>query len=115
MALYDALSEVAPSPVVDLNRAVAVAMAVGPEAGLALVDELIGVPALKAYHLLPGVRGDLLMKLGRHAEAGAEFERAASLTRNARERELLLARASECKALTTDLEQEGQTIRPVTQ
>ena len=102
VALYDTLSEVAPSPVVDLNRAVAVAMALGPEAGLALVDELTGVPALKAYHLLPGVRGDLLMKLGRHAEAGAEFERAASLTRNARERQLLLGRASECKALTAE-------------
>jgi RNA polymerase sigma factor (sigma-70 family) len=105
VALYDALAEVAPSPVVDLNRAVAVAMAFGPEAGLALVDELTGVSALKAYHLLPGVRGDLLMKLGRHAEAGAEFERAASLTRNARERELLLGRASECgkeKAVTAE-------------
>ena len=91
---YDALSQVSPSPVVDLNRAVAVAFAVGPAAGLALVDALASEPSLKSYHLLPGVRGDLLARLGRHEEARAEFERAASLTRNARERALLLGRAA---------------------
>jgi predicted RNA polymerase sigma factor len=91
-ALYDALSQLAPSPVVELNRAVAVAMAFGPAAGLELVDALVAEPALEAYHLLPTVRGELLVRLGRDAEARVEFERAASLTRNARERELLLAR-----------------------
>jgi RNA polymerase sigma factor (sigma-70 family) len=96
VALYDALAALAPSPVVELNRAVAVAMAFGPAAGLALVDALTSEPALKAYHLLPSVRGDFLVKLGRLAEARAEFERAASLTRNARERELLLGRAAAC-------------------
>ena len=95
-ALYDALSQLAPSPVVELNRAVAVSMASGPAAGLALVDALTGEPALKAYHLLPTVRGDLLAKLGRLVEAGEEFKRAASLTRNARERDLLLGRAAAC-------------------
>jgi RNA polymerase sigma-70 factor, ECF subfamily len=95
-ALYDALAQIAPSPVVELNRAVAVSMAFGPAAGLELVDALTSEPSLKAYHLLPTVRGDLLAKLGRHAEARAEFERAASLTRNARERELLLERAAAC-------------------
>jgi RNA polymerase sigma factor (sigma-70 family) len=95
-ALYDALAQLTPSPVVELNRAVAVAMAFGPAAGLELVDALMSEPSLKAYHLLPGVRGDLLAKLGRSAEARAEFERAASLTRNARERELLLDRARAC-------------------
>ena len=94
VALYDALVRVAPSPVVELNRAVAVAMASGPAAGLALADALAGEPALRAYHLLPSVRGDLLAKLGRFEEARAEFERAAALTRNARERELLLGRAA---------------------
>jgi RNA polymerase sigma factor (sigma-70 family) len=93
-ALYDALSQVAPSPVVEVNRAVALSMAFGPEVGLALADELTAVPALADYHLLPGVRGDLLAKLGRHAEAQAEFLRAASLTRNARERRVLLDRAA---------------------
>jgi RNA polymerase sigma factor (sigma-70 family) len=93
-ALYDALAQIAPSPVVELNRAVAVAMAFGPAEGLALVDALVSEPALRDYHLLPAVRGDLLAKLGRADEARAEFERAASLTRNARERGLLLARAS---------------------
>jgi RNA polymerase sigma factor (sigma-70 family) len=93
--LYEALSEVAPSPVVELNRAVALAMAFGPAVGLALVDALTEEPSLKGYHLLPGVRGDLLAKLGRYQEARAELERAASLTRNARERDLLLARAAE--------------------
>jgi len=92
-ALYDALAQIAPSPVVELNRAVAVAMAFGPAEGLALVDALVPEPALKGYHLLPSVRGDLLAKLGRFDEARAEFERAASLTRNARERKLLLDRA----------------------
>ena len=95
-ALYDALAQLAPSPVVELNRAVALAMAFGPAAGLELVDALTSEPALKAYHLLPSVRGDLLTKLGRLDEARAEFERAASLTRNARERKLLLDRAAAC-------------------
>jgi len=94
VVLYDALAQLAPSPVVELNRAVAVAMAFGPAAGLALVDALISEPSLKGYHLLPGVRGDLLAKLGRLDEARTEFERAASLTRNARERQLLLDRAA---------------------
>ena len=93
VALYDALLRHAPSPVVELNRAVAVAMASGPAAWLALVDALAAEPALRAYHLLPSVRGDLLAKLGRFEEARAEFERAAAQTRNARERELLLQRA----------------------
>ncbi|WP_137993902.1 RNA polymerase sigma factor [Streptomyces vilmorinianum] len=92
-ALYGRLAAVAPSPVVELNRAVAVSMAEGPEAGLALVDALAGEPALAGYHLLPSVRGDLLARLGRPEEARAEFERAASLTRNERERELLTERA----------------------
>jgi RNA polymerase sigma factor (sigma-70 family) len=95
-ALYEALAQLAPSPVVELNRAVAVAMAFGPAAGLELVDTLTSEPSLKAYHLLPSVRGDLLAKLGRSDEARAEFERAAALTRNARERELLLNRARAC-------------------
>src|SRR3954471_12593447 len=93
VALYDELRSIAPSPVVDLNRAVAVGMASGPQAGLEVIDRLLDEPALRGYHLLPSVRGDLLAKLGRHDEARAEFERAASLTRNERERELLLARA----------------------
>jgi RNA polymerase sigma factor (sigma-70 family) len=92
-ALYDALAQLAPSPVVELNRAVAVAMAYGPAVGLEIVDSLTSEPSLKNYHLLPSVRGDLLAKLGRFHEARAEFERAAALTRNARERELLLERA----------------------
>jgi RNA polymerase sigma-70 factor (ECF subfamily) len=95
-ALYDALAALSPSPVVELNRAVAIAMAFGPAAGLELVDELKDEPSLKNYHLLSSVRGDLLFKLGRFEEARAEFERAAGLTRNARERELLLARAGAC-------------------
>ena len=95
-ALYDALAQLAPSPVVELNRAVAVAMAFGPAAGLELVDALTGEPSLKSYHLLPSVRGDLLAKLGRYDEARTEFERAAALTHNSRERELLLGRAAEC-------------------
>jgi RNA polymerase sigma factor (sigma-70 family) len=97
-ALYAALAELTPSPVVELNRAVAVAMASGPAAGLALVDALVAEPSLKAYHLLPSVRGDFLHKLGRLAEARIEFERAAALTRNARERRLLLDRAAACAA-----------------
>jgi RNA polymerase sigma-70 factor (ECF subfamily) len=95
-ALYEALAELAPSPVVELNRAVALGMAFGPASGLELVDQLTSEPSLKAYHLLPSVRGDLLAKLGRHDEARAEFERAAALTRNARERTLLLERAAAC-------------------
>lgn len=93
VALYDALAQVMPSPVVALNRAVAVGMAFGPQAGLDLVDALAADAALANYHWLPSVRGDLLAKLGRHAEAYAEFERAAGMTRNTRERELLRARA----------------------
>jgi RNA polymerase sigma-70 factor (ECF subfamily) len=96
VALYDALAEATRSPVVELNRAVAVSMAFGPAAGLELVDALAGEPALRSYHLLPSVRGDLLAKLGRPREARAEFERAASLAQNTRERELLLARARTC-------------------
>lgn len=92
-ALYGTLAEVAPSPIVELNRAVALAMAFGPAAGLELVDELTGDASLKDYHLLPSVRGDLLAKLGRNEEARVEFERAAALTRNEREREFLLGRA----------------------
>ena len=95
-ALYDELARVAPSPVVELNRAVAVGMAFGPAEGLLLVDALATEPSMKTYHLLPSVRGDLLVKLGRPGEARGEFERAASLTRNARERKLLLGRAAEC-------------------
>jgi RNA polymerase sigma factor (sigma-70 family) len=95
-ALYDALSQLAPSPVVELNRAVALTMAFGPHAGLELVDTLRDEPSLKGYHLLPSVRGDLLVRLGRYEEAHDEFTRAASLTRNERERELLLGRAATC-------------------
>ncbi len=97
VALYDALAQIAPSPVVELNRGVAVAMAFGPAAGLELVDALTLEPSLKGYHLLPAVRGDLLAKLGRLDEARAEFERAASLTRNVPERTLLLERAAACR------------------
>ncbi|HET6618270.1 MAG TPA: RNA polymerase sigma factor [Gemmatimonadota bacterium] len=93
-SLYDSLAQVTPSPVVELNRAVAVAMAFGPAAGLELVDALRSEPLLESYHLLHGVRGDLLEKLGRHDEARSEFEHAAALTQNARERELLLDRAA---------------------
>jgi len=104
-ALYDALARGAPSPVVELNRAVAIAMAFGPAAGLELVDALTSEPSLKSYHLLPSVRGDFLFKLGRFAEAQAEFERAAALTRNAREHELLLGRARACARGSAPLEQ----------
>jgi predicted RNA polymerase sigma factor len=93
--LYDRLAAMAPSPVVELNRAVAYAMAYGPEAGLEIADQLIDEPTLKSYHLLPSVRGDFLFKLGRLGEAKAEFERAAEMTRNAREKALLLERAAE--------------------
>jgi len=97
-ALYAELAAITPSPVIELNRAVAVAMADGPAAGLRLVDALASEGALANYHFLPAVRGDLLEKLGRLAEARAEFTRAASLTRNTRERALLLARAAACLA-----------------
>jgi len=102
-ALYEALAQRAPSPVVELNRAVALAMAYGPAVGLEVVDALRDAPQLKDYHLLPAVRGDLLHKLGRHAEANADFSRAAALTRNERERALLLKRAEDCarQAATT--------------
>src|SRR6185437_6152353 len=92
-ALYAALAQVAPSPVVELNMAVALSMAFGPEAGLEVIDTLTSEPALEDYHLLPAVRGDLLEKLGRAREARLEFERAASLARSARERKFLLERA----------------------
>ncbi len=95
-ALYAELAEDAPSPVVALNRAVAVAMAFGPEEGLALVEPLTSEPSLHRYYLLPAARGDLLEKLGRFDEARREFERAAAMTGNARERELLRIRASKC-------------------
>ncbi len=95
-AIYDALAQIAPSPVISLNRAVAVSMAFGPASGLEIVNGLLAEPDLRHYHLLPSVRGDLLVRLDRHAEARAEFERAASLTQNARERAFLLARASRC-------------------
>jgi RNA polymerase sigma factor (sigma-70 family) len=95
-ALYEELARLEPSPIVELNRAVAVSMALGPAAGLEIVDTLTSEPSLDGYHLLPSVRGDFLNKLGRSGEAQAEFERAASLTRNLRERELLLERAATC-------------------
>jgi RNA polymerase sigma factor (sigma-70 family) len=95
-ALYDGLAQLTPSPVIEVNRAVAYAMAFGPAAGLEIVDLLLDEPSLKNYHLLPSVRGDFLFKLGRFEQARAEFERAASLTQNARERELLLKRAAAC-------------------
>ena len=98
VALYEELAQLTPSPIVELNRAVAVAMTYGPAAGLEIIDTLVSEPALRAYYLLPSVRGDFLFKLGRVAEAQAEFERAASLTRNARERDFLLNRARACTA-----------------
>jgi predicted RNA polymerase sigma factor len=96
VGLYGQLGQLMPSPVIELNRAVALGMLFGPAAGLELVDALQSEPALKGYHLLPSVRGDLLAKLGRFPEAAAEFERAAALTRNIRERDLLLERAADC-------------------
>jgi len=96
VALYEVLAQVTPSPIVELNRAVAVAMAFGPAAGLELIDTLVSEPSLQTYHLLPSVRGDFLFKLGRFDEAHLEFERAASLARNLREREFLLDRARAC-------------------
>jgi RNA polymerase sigma factor (sigma-70 family) len=96
VSLYEALHVLAPSPIVELNRAVAVAMAFGPAAGLEIIDALLSETSLKGYHLLPSVRGDLLRRLGRFGEARAEFERAATLTRNSRERELMLERARSC-------------------
>ena len=102
VTLYDALARLVPSPVVQLNRAVALAMAFGPAAGLAVVDGLTGEPSLASYHLLPSVRGDLLAKLGRLDEARADFERAAALTRNVRERKLLLERAAACAPGATE-------------
>ena len=96
-ALYDALAALAPSPVVRLNRAVAIGMAFGPAAGLELADALVSEPSLRAYHLLPSVRADLLKKLNRFSEARSEFERAASLARNTRDRDLLLERAAACR------------------
>src|SRR5262249_40509848 len=104
VALYAELAEIAPSPIVALNRAVAVAMASGPAAGLELVNELTSAASLRGYHLLPSVRGDRLKRLGRLDEARLEFERAASLTRNSRERELLLKRAHACAGGATSLE-----------
>jgi predicted RNA polymerase sigma factor len=98
-SLYTLLAALQPSPVIELNRAVAVSMAEGPAAGLALVERLTDVPALKTYHLLPSVRGDLLEKLGRFSEAEAEFRRAATMTRNAKEQTLLLGRAEACAGL----------------
>jgi RNA polymerase sigma factor (sigma-70 family) len=95
-ALYDALSEATPSPVVELNRAMALAMAYGPAAGLEIVDQLSEEPSLRSYYVLPNVRGDLLLRLGRVGEAKAEFERAASLAHNARQRDMLRARAAAC-------------------
>jgi predicted RNA polymerase sigma factor len=101
VSLYEALAQITPSPIVELNRAVAIGMASGPAAGLELIDTLASEPSLKAYHLLPSVRGDFLFKLGRFADAQAEFERAASLTRNARETEFLLGRAHACAQAQT--------------
>jgi RNA polymerase sigma factor (sigma-70 family) len=98
--LYDALAQIEPTPVVELNRAVAVAMAYGPQAGLDIADRLLDEPALRIYHLLPSVRADLLFKLGRTTEARAEFEHAAALARNSRDRTFLLSRAAQCPAST---------------
>lgn len=104
--IYNELAQQTPSPVVELNRAVAVGMSLGPAAGLELIDRLASEPSLRAYHLLPSVRGDLLRKLGRVDEARAEFERAASLTRNTRERELLLERVRACAPGSTQPERQ---------
>jgi RNA polymerase sigma-70 factor (ECF subfamily) len=107
VALYDALAAIMPTPIVELNRAIAVAMAFGPEAGLELVDALAAAPALRSYHYLPSVRGDLLMKTGRFNEARIEFERAAALTQNAQERALLTARANEAFGIMARSEHEA--------
>jgi RNA polymerase sigma factor (sigma-70 family) len=109
VALYGELAQLTPSPIVELNRAVAVSMASGPAAGLELVDAIASEPVLKNYHLLPGVRGDLLFKLGRFDEARPEFERAASLTRNTREREMLLERSRDAERRATD---RSDPVRP---
>ena len=101
-ALYAALAQRMPSPIVELNRAVAVGMAFGPAAGLEIAEALVDLKAMQNFHLLPSVRGDLLAKLGRRDEARLEFERAASLTKNAREQRLLLARAAVALSSTTD-------------
>lgn len=107
VTLYEELGRVSPSPVVELNHAVAVAMAFGPAAGLELVDVLVSEGSLAHYHLLPSVRGDLLQKLGRMDEARQEFSRAAALTRNARERDLLMRRASSCTSPSVDSHSES--------
>jgi RNA polymerase sigma factor (sigma-70 family) len=111
VGLYEELGRLMPSPVVELNRAVAVAMASGPAAGLEIVNALVSEPSLKNYHLLPSVRGDFLFKLGRHAEAQTEFQRAASLTRNTRERDLLLDRAKACADAGAGAKGQTQTIQ----
>ena len=111
VALYDALVELTLSPIVKLNRAVAVSMAFGPAAGLELLDALAEEPALKSYHLLPSVRGDFLFKLGRYAEATAQFERAASMTQNARERTLLTGRAADCRRRSIGLKPHISIVR----
>jgi len=111
-ALYFALAELTPSPIVELNRAVAIGMAFGPAAGLALVDTLTSERTLANYHLLPSVRGDLLTRLGRFDEARAEFERAAALTRNERERALLLERAAECAASASRYQSTSSSVPP---
>ena len=112
-ALYTELAQLTPSPIVELNRAVAVGMAFGPRAGLELVDALVPEPSLKAHHLLPSVRGDLLAKLGRGGEARLEFERAAALTRNSRERELLLERAAACGSGSARRRENGRKFSDV--
>jgi RNA polymerase sigma factor (sigma-70 family) len=111
VGLYEELGRLMPSPIVELNRAVAVAMASGPAAGLEIVDALVSEPSLKAYHLLPSVRGDFLFKLSRFAEAQAEFHRAASLTRNTRERDLLLVRAKACAEVRAEVGAKDQTLQ----
>ena len=111
VGLYEELGRLMPSPIVELNRAVAVAMASGPAAGLEIVDALVSEPSLKAYHLLPSVRGDFLFKLSRFAEAQAEFHRAASLTRNTRERDLLLVRAKACAEVRAEIGAKDQTLQ----
>jgi RNA polymerase sigma factor (sigma-70 family) len=111
VGLYEELGRLMPSPIVELNRAVAVAMASGPAAGLEIVDALVSEPSLKSYHLLPSVRGDFLFKLSRFAEAQAEFHRAASLTRNTRERDLLLVRAKACAEVRAEVGAKDQTLQ----